>query len=245
MYKTPSRLKIMLLLVIAIDGLTAGAQIHLNAHDKSIRYDLIKPEHSFRKVTYFDTAGNVIRELVVDHLTRIDTTHNEIDFINSVQYAPGKLLIDSSIDNYSGSARYILATIPSTKYEFIKYFPASVEAHNIANGVSAAKTTVMSEGYFDDNSLWDILGYIPFKKGIRYQLDCYGTDTHTQVSIPFEKEYIFDEDNREPGGNVVNSMVLKVSKPKSTNYVWINKKTHLLIKESAKGKGYAFTMVTL
>lgn len=226
-------------------GFTATAQVHLNAHDKSIRYDLVKPEHSLRKVTFFDTAGNVTRELVVDHVTKLDTAHNEIDFINSVQYAPGKILIDSSIDNYSGSARYVLATMPSTKYEFIKYLSTSVEAQNIVKGVSSNKTTAMSEGYFDDNSLWDILGYLPYKKGIKYQLDCYGTDIHTEVSIPFEIEYLFDENYREPGGAVINSMVLKVSNPESTHYVWINKKTHLLIKDLGQGKGYSLTTVAI
>jgi len=245
MYRIHLLLKIILAFAIALKGLTASAQVHLNAHDKSIRYDLVKPEHSLRKVTSFDTAGNVTRELVVDHVTKIDTPRNEIDFINSIQYAPGKILVDSSIDNYSGSARYILATFPSTKYEFIKYLPTSVEAHNIVKGVSSNKTTTMSEGYFDDNSLWDILGYIPFKKGIKYQLDCYGTDTHTQVLIPFEIEYLFDENYREPSGAVVNTMVLKISHSESTNYVWINKKTHLMVKDLGQGKGYSFTEVTL
>ena len=245
MFRTRLSLKIIILLTTALRASLASAQIHLNAHDKSIRYDLVKPEHSLRKVTSFDTAGNVTRELVVDHVTRIDTARNEIDFINSVQYAPGKILVDSSIDNYSGSARYILATMPSTKYEFIKYLPTSVEAHNVVKGVSSNKTTAMREGYFDDNSLWDILGFIPFKKGIKYQLDCYGTDTRTQVSIPFEIEYLFDENYREPGGSVINSMVLKVSNAESTDYVWINKKTHLLIKNVGKGKDYSFTEIVL
>ena len=154
-------------------------------------------------------------------------------------------MVDSSIDNYSGSARYILATMPSTKYEFIKYLPTSVEAHNIVKGVSTNKTTAMPEGYFDDNSLWDVLGYIPFKKGIKYQLDCYGTDTHTQVLIPFEIEYLFDENYREPSGAVVNTMVLKISNPQSTNYVWINKKTYVMIKNIGQGKGYSYTEVVL
>jgi hypothetical protein len=244
MRNTPYKLEILLLVVISINNLTAGAQIHLNAHDKSIRYDLIKPEHSFRKVTMFDSAGNVTSEFVVDHLTKIDSTHKEIDFINSVEYA-GKLMIDSSVDNYSGSAYYSLTTLPSTKYEFIKYLPTSVEAINVIKGVNSTKTTEMSEGYFDDNSIWDILAYIPFKKGISYHLDCYGTDTHTQVSIPYEIEYLFDEDNLEPGGAVVNSMVLKVSYQESAHYIWINKKTHLFMKESMQGKGHSFTMVTL
>jgi hypothetical protein len=245
MYKTPSELKIILLFAIIINGFSAGAQIHLNAHDKSIRYDLIKPEHSVYKSTSFDTAGNVTGEYAIDHVTKIDTAHNEIDFINSVPLSTGRLLIDSSIDNYSGSARYILTTIPSTKYEFIKYLPTSVEAHNIIKGVSSTKTTTMSEGYFDDNSIWDILGYIPFKKGIKYQLDCYGTDTHTQVSIPYEIEYLFDEDNREPSGTVINSMVVKASYSGSTIYVWINKKTHTRIKMLGQGKGYSFTEVAM
>jgi hypothetical protein len=242
MSKTLYKLEIVLLVSISINSLRAGAQIHLNAHDKSIRYDLIKPEHSFRKVTSFDTAGNVTSEFIVDHLTKIDTIHNEIDFVNSVEYA-GRLTIDSSIDNYSGSAYYTFTTLPFTKHEFIKYLPSSVEALNVIKGVSSVKTTAMSEGYFDDNSIWDILGYIPFKKGISYQLDCYGTDIHTQVSIPYEIEYLFDEDNLEPGGGVVNSMILKVSHEGSANYIWINKKTHLFIKESIQGKGGLFTMV--
>jgi hypothetical protein len=244
MYKSSSKLEIVLFVVITINSLTAGAQIHLNAHDRSIRYDLIKPEHSYRKVTTFDTAGNVTSEFVVDHLTKIDSARNEIDFINSVEYA-GRLMIDSSVDNYSGSAYYTLTTLPSTKHEFIKYLPTSVEALNVIKGVSSTKTTVMSEGYFDDNSIWDILGYIPFKKGFSYQLDCYGTDTHTQVSIPYEIEYLFDENNCEPGGAVVDSMVLKVSYEGSAHYIWINKKTHLFVKESMQGKGHSFTMVTL
>ena len=244
MYRIHLMLKIILALAIALKGLTACAQVHLNAHDKSIRYDLAKPEHSLRKVTWFDSAGNVTREMVLDHVTKIDSAHNEIDFINSGLYA-GKILIDSSIDNYSGSARYILATMPSTKYEFIKYLPTTVEAHNIVKGVSSNKTTAMPEGYFDDNSLWDILGYIPYKKGIKYQLDCYGTDTHTQVLIPFEIEYLFDENYREPSGTVVDAMVLKVSNPESSNYVWINKKTHVMIKDLGQGKGYSFTEVVL
>jgi len=244
MNKPPCKSEMLLLVVISINSLTASAQIHLNAHDKSIRYDLIMPEHSFRKVTMFDSAGNVTSEFVVDHLTKIDTAHKEIDFINSVGYL-GRLMIDSSVDNYSGSAYYTLTTLPSAKHEFIKYLPTSVEAVNVIKGVSSTKTTVMSEGYFDDNSIWDILGYIPFKKGISYQLDCYGTDTHTQVSIPYEIEYLFDEDNFEPGCGVVNSMILKVSHEGSANYIWINKKTHLFIKESMQGKGHSFTMVTL
>ena len=239
------KLQSALFLVMVLAGLTAAAQVHLDAHDKSIRYDLIAPSHVLYKVTLFDTAGKVTRELVIDHVTEVDTVKKEIAFINSVPFAPGKLLIDSSIDNYSGSARYILATFPNTKYEFIKYLPASAEAHNIVKGVSTTKTTPMREGYFDDNSIWDMIGIIPFKKGLTYQLDCYGTDTHTQVSIPYQVEYMFDEENQQPGGLLVNNMVLKVSYDATVAYLWINKKTHLLTREFSQGKGYSFTKVAL
>ena len=46
MYRVHLLLKILLALTIALKGLNACAQVHLNAHDKSIRYDLAKPEHS-------------------------------------------------------------------------------------------------------------------------------------------------------------------------------------------------------
>ncbi|WP_259065706.1 hypothetical protein HDF24_02645 [Mucilaginibacter sp. X4EP1] len=239
------KLKFTLLSVAIIISLNAVGQVHLNAHYKSIHYDWIKPSHTLYKQTGFDTSGNITMELVIDHVTKIDSVKKEIAFINTVPFAAGKLLIDSSIDNYSGSARYILVTFPSTKYEYIKYLPASVEAHNIIKGVSSTKTTPMPEGYFDDNSIWDILGYISYKKGVSYQLDCYGTDTHTQVLIPFEIEYLFDEENQERGGAVVSNMVLKVTNPGATAYVWIDKKTHLTTKVYAQGKGYSFSKVAI
>ncbi len=245
MYTNPYQLKFALLFVMIVAGLTAGAQVHLSAHDQSIHYDWITPSHTLYKHTAFDTLGNITGELVIDHATAIDTAHKEIAFINTVPFAPGKLLIDSSIDNYQGSARYTLTTFPATKHEFIKYLPATVEAHNIIKGVSSTKITPMTEGYFDDNSVWDILGFITFKKGIRYQLDCYGTDTHTQVSIPFEIEYIFDEVTQEQGGSAVSNMVLRVTNPGATAYVWINKKTHLTTKEFVQGKGYSFSQVAI
>src|ERR1700761_3276161 len=103
MFPKLSKLRLTLSLAIATAGLTAEAQVHLNAHDKSIRYDLITPAHTLYKVTSFDSAGNVTREGVIDHITKIDTVNKEIAFINSVPFAAGRLLVDSSIDNYSGS----------------------------------------------------------------------------------------------------------------------------------------------
>lgn len=235
----------IVVLLAMLHTLTAHGQIHLSANDKSIRYDLIQPEHTIYKVTMFDTAGNITRELAIDHLTKIDSSRREIDFINSVQYAPGKLLIDSSIDNISGSVRYILTTIPSAKNEFIRFLPDSVETLNTVKGVSTTRITPMGRGYFDDNSIWDILGYIPFQKGILYQLDCYGTDIHTQVSIPYTIEYVFDEYDRESTGNVVSSMVLKVSSAGSTDYIWINRKTHSMVKDVGEGKGYRYMKVAV
>lgn len=243
MFKKSSKLKLALSLAIATATLSANAQVHLNAHDKSIRYDLIPPSHTLYKVAFFDSTGNVTREGVIDHVTKIDTVNKEIAFINSVPFAAGRMLVDSSIDNYSGSARYILATFPSTKYELIKYLPTSVVAHNIIKGVNADKTTPMPGGYFDDNSIWDILGYIPFKKGVKYQLDCYGTDTHTQNLIPYEIEYVFDEQTQAPGGPWVNNMVLKVSYSGTVEYVWIDKKTHETTKTVGQGKGFSFVKV--
>jgi hypothetical protein len=235
----------ILSVTLSITGLSAGAQVHLNAHDPSIRYDLIAPSHTLYKETVFDSAGKMTREVVIDHVTQIDPVKGEIAFINSVPVAPGRLLVDSSIDNYSGSARYILATFPSTKYESIRYLPGSAEAHNIVKGVSTDKTTPMREGYFDDNSIWDILGVIPFKKDIKYQLDCYGTDIHTEVSIPYEIEYLFDEKSEAAGSLQVDNMVLKVSYGETTAYLWINKQTHLLTREYSRSKDFFFTKAAI
>jgi len=103
----------------------------------------------------------------------------------------------------------------------------------------------MPIGYFDDNSIWDILGIIPFKKGISYQLNCYGTDTHTQVLIPYTVEYLLDEEIQNADGGFSDNMVLKVSYDGTITFVWANKITHLMTKEFVQGKDYSFTRITI
>jgi hypothetical protein len=125
---------ILLIIFIIINCSAIKAQIRLNAQDKSIHYDLLRPSHTLYKAVFFDANGKVTRELVIDHVTEVDTIRKEIAFINTVPFAAGKLMVDTSIENFSGSVRYTLATYPNTKYESIKYSPTSVKAQNILMG---------------------------------------------------------------------------------------------------------------
>lgn len=232
-------------LLLLISGLSANGQVQLKANDKAIRYDLIRPSHTLYKAVFFDTSGNETRELVIDHSTQVDTAKKEIEFINSVPFAPGKMIVDTSIEDYQGSKQYALATYPSTKAESIVYKSSMVEARNVVEGMTTTKTTAMQAGYFDDNSIWDILGVLPLKKGTQYLLDCYGTDIHTQVSIPYTIEYIFEEKLQSASGGFSDNMVLKVCYSGSIAYVWVDKKRHIMTKEFVQGPGYSFTRVTI
>jgi hypothetical protein len=237
-------LRINLSTALLILTITSVAQVKqevtLKANDRSIRYDWIKPSHYFNKLSIFDSAGNVSVESVGENFIQVDSLRKEVLFIRSYQYAPGKFLVDSSLNNYSGSVSYVLYTSAMTKHQSVIFHPTSVEAHSVVKGVVADKTTAMEEGYFDDNSIAYVLPCISFQKGVSYRFNCYGTDIHTQNQIPYTVEYVFDDFMPDPNGHIEDCRVLHMTYTDVSSYYWIDKKTHHTLKVTSHGKNFSF-----
>jgi hypothetical protein len=238
-----------LLFLFSLLTTTCFAQIdkvvQLKANDKSIRYDLVKPGHYLKKLINLDSAGNVTDESVFESFTRVDSQRKEILFINTFQFAPGDFLVDSSLNNYSGSVSYVLYMSTRPKHQSVVYHPTSVVAHSVVKGVVYDKTTPMEEGYFDDNSISDVLPYIPFQKGLIYRFNCYGTDFHTQDQEPYSVEYVLDDFQQDPKGNMANCEVLHLTFNDVSSYFWIDKETHRTLKLTWHGKNYSFVELAL
>jgi hypothetical protein len=215
-------------------------EVTLKANDRSIRYDWITPRHYFNKLFIFDSAGRATVESVGENFIQVDSLRKELLFIRTYQYAPGKFLVDSSLNNYSGSVSYALYTSPMTKHQSVIFQPTSVEARSIVKGVASEKTTAMEEGYFDDNSISYLLPCIPFKKGVSYHFNCYGTDIHTQNQIPYTVEYVFDDLMPDPTGHIEDCQVLHMTFNDDSTYFWIDKNTHHTLKVTSHGKNFSY-----
>lgn len=221
----------ILWLVVSFFSVTASAQILIKADDKSIRYDLIKPAHYFQKVTGYDSAGAIIYEFVNENTIKVDAGNQQIIFSRSRQIPFGQNYLDTSTLNISGTpVSYQMLTNPLKKNVDATFSQESETLKINGKGTESAETKALPAGYFDDNIIEDLLGYIPFKKGEKYHLSAFTTDVKSRVN-PFELEYVFDDFYQAPSGNLVKCSVLHYTNARSNAYVWIDQISHANLKE--------------
>ena len=223
-------LKLCGLLAIAFCNYAASAQVTIKSNDKSIRYDLIKNAHVFVKVTSFDTLGNVQYQFVNDNIIKTDSVNRQILFGRSRSIPFGHQYIDTSVTAYTGPLRYVMATNPMVKHLDVKFSPGQVQCSAIIKGVASNISTTMPDGYFDDNIVEDLMGYLPIKKGIKYQLDAYRFESDKQLNH-FEIEYVFDDIIRGSDGRNTICSVLRFKNGYGNGYFWIDRSTRENIKE--------------
>jgi hypothetical protein len=236
--------KLLLLLFFIFSTLLLNAQVVIKANDKSIRYDLIKSSHYFQKVTSYDSLGDIKYEFMNESIIKADSANGKIIFSRTRQIPYGRLFSDSSIISYSGPVSYMMSSNPMIKRLDVKFNVKSVETNATIKGIKSNLTTKMNEGYFDDNIVEDILGFISFEKGIKYHLDSYRYESKDGQN-PYDIEYVLDDILQYPYGNAINCSVLHVVNGYSNAYVWIDKATHTNIKEVIQSKTSMVVVLTL
>ena len=229
--------KFLLIIVAAfiLTTLKLNAQTLIKANDKSIRYDLIKSSHYFRKVTVFDTLQNINYELVNECIINNDSISKEITFKRFRQFPFGKQFYDSSVVSFSNPVSYFMTSSPLTKKLNTRFNVKTVETDAYINGISSTVITPMNEGYFDDNIIETIIGFIPFKKGMKYHLETYRFESK-EGKNPYDIEYLFDEIIQYAYNKVMNCSVLRIVNGYSETFVWIDKATHINVKEVIQDK---------
>jgi hypothetical protein len=231
----PAGLALSLVTLFSLFGaLASDAQVLIRADDRSIRYDLIKPAHNFAKVIAYDSSGAITDQYMNEGYISVDSVHGQISFSRSREVPAGNFNFDTSVISTAGPMSLHEIQHPAAHELSITFNKASVDAHANIKNVHSDKTTAIPEGYFDDNIFQDIIGYLPFKKGIKYHVNCYRYESKIDQNNSFDIEYVFDDFLPEGNGGMTECMVLSYTNGYSTGYCWINKKTHINVKEIIK-----------
>jgi hypothetical protein len=112
------------------------------------------------------------------------------------------------------------------------------------NGVASAKTYPMKSGYFEDNMVEYIFGYLDIKKGVVYTLDNFNKDTPSP-SDPFTIDYSFDDIWILNAGGKLNCRVSHFVHGDKKGYIWIDKETRQMIKEVGNSRFGTFSITRI
>lgn len=221
---------IILFAFLAASTFSDAQTVIVKANDPSIRYDLIKPDHTFDKVMTFDLSGKLISEFINEDLIKVDSVTKTYSFIRSRQVPIGHIYNDTSVITSSGPVSYHESSIPQA-YEVKAVFQRNaVEAQENRSGVVTKKNTTISEGYFDDNTIENMMGLIPFKQGIHYHLECYRFESKGEIN-PFEIDYMMDDYIADRSGVLSACEVLQFKHGFAAGCIWVEKKSRRTLKE--------------
>ena|SRR5579859_720248 len=210
--------------------------------DKIIRYDLIRPSHDFYKNVTTDTTGKIMYEFMMDDVTTIDSANKLITFARSLQVPVGSFSSDTSVtDLWLKPIRvHEIHQQRNVSYD-MAFDDTQATVTTNRKGVISVKNYPMKSGYFEDNMIEYIFGYLDLQKGITYVLDNFNKDTKTP-SDPYTLEYAFDDAWDLAAGHKLYCSVLHFIHEGSSGYIWIDKSTHQTIKMVGTFKGGMFVV---
>jgi hypothetical protein len=99
----------------------------------------------------------------------------------------------------------------------------------------------MNAGYFEDNMIEYIFGYLKLTKGVTYTLDNF--NEATGGNDPYAIKYAFDDSLDLPGYEQLNCSVLSFTHGATTGFIWIDKRSHEMIKQLGQFKGGTYVVV--
>jgi len=228
--------KIVSILLLSVISFSVLAQVPVKPGDKLINYEWLKPNHDFYRNQIRDTSGKLIYDFVMEDFTTIDSAKKQIVFARSRQVPPGSFSTDTSITDLHFKPIWMHEIHYQGNVSFdMNFADEKAVVKTTQKGVATERTYLMKRGYFEDNMIEYIFGYLTLKKETTYILDNFNKDTPAP-SDPYLLEYSFDDTwNTAPDHNI-NCIVLKYTHGDTSGYIWIDKSTHLMIKTIAKFK---------
>jgi len=227
-------MRVLITSVLTFISLFGYTQTIIKPGDNIIRYDLIKPSHDFYKGVFIDSAGNIKQEFINEEMVAIDAANQHLIFTRSRQIPIGNFSTDSSTTDLSFRPIRLYEIYPQRNVSFdMSLGDTMVSIKTLRKGILSVRNYSMKRGYFDDNMMEDIFGYIDLKKGATYVLDNFKPDNTEMASHPYEIEYAFD-DVSDLAGHKLNCRVLHfVLQGVSSGYIWTDKDSRQLVKEVA------------
>jgi len=221
------------------------AQTTIKPGDKIIHYDWIQPGHDFYRNVITDTAGNVKYDYVLDDYITINPANRQITFARYRQVPAGNFATDTSVtDQFLKPIRMHEIFYQRNTTVDMQFSDTQASVKTVKKGVESNKTYPMKAGYFEDNMIEYIFGYLELKKGVTYTLDNFNKDTPAP-SDPFIIEYAFDDVLDLAAGQKLGCTVLRFIHGQTSGYTWIDNSSHKAIKTIASFKGgrYVLTKV--
>jgi hypothetical protein len=237
--------QLIITLFLAVAACFANAQTTIKPGDKIIRYDWIKPSHDFYRNQVSDTSGKVTYDFMMDDYTFIDQANKRITFARTRQVPAGSFEADTSVTDLTFKPISMHEVHPQRNVTYEMIFgdeQATVKATR--KSVPSIKNYPMKSGYFEDNMIEYIFGYLELKKGIVYTLDNFNKDAPAP-SDPYTVEYAFDDVWQLTSDHKVNCMVLHFTHGGTTGYMWIDKSTHLMVKTIANFKTGSYLLTKI
>lgn len=235
--------KTLLQLIIVVLAHNTYAQT-IKPGDATIDYSLIRPAHQFYKNITWDTLGNVKYEFMMENMIKVDTQKRQIIFSRSRQIPPGSMSADTSVTDlfFRPISMHEVHAQQKRTYE-MTFSDAAATVRKEAKGIVTTKTYPMNSGYFEDNMIAYIFGYLKIKKGVTYTLDNF--NEATPGNDPYTIKYAFDDSLGLPGSEELNCTVLAFTHGGTSGYIWVDKKTHTVIKQLGQFKTGTYTVVKL
>lgn len=207
------------------------AQTIIKPGDPLLRSDLIRSSHTYYKSVMTDTPGNIVYEWVNDQVISVDSALGRITFARARQVPVGSYSTDTSITDLSFKPISMHEVHYLQNVSFTMDFqPTNAAVHTLRKGAPSDKSYPMKSGYFEDNMIEYVYGYLDLVKGHSYTLDDFNKDAPAP-SEPVTVEYAFDDVWMLGTGSLLQCRVLHFVHGKATGYIWIDKATRAMIKE--------------
>jgi hypothetical protein len=228
--------QLLFTVILNVIALLTNAQITIRPGDKIIRYDWIKSSHDFYRCVVSDTSGKVEYDFMMDDYTTVDKQKQSITFARQRQAPAGKFEADTSVTdlNLKPAGMHEVHSPQNVSFK-MTFEDEQATVPTMRKGTPSTKKYTMKTGYFDDNMIEYIFGYLELKKGITYNLDNFNKDTPAP-SDPFTLEYAFDDVWNISPDHLLYCTVLHFTHGGASGYIWIDKSTDLTIKTVANFK---------
>ena len=221
------------------------AQVIVKPGGPLLRSDLIRSSHYYYKAILTDTLGNIVYQWVNDQVISVDSATGRITFARSRQVPVGSYSTDTSITDLSFKPLWMHEVHYRQNVSFTMNFDATnATVHTLRKEVASHQSYPMKSGYFEDNMIEYVYGYLDLAKGQTYTLDNFNKDTPAP-SDPVTVDYAFDDVWVLNTGALLNCRVLHFVHGATTGYIWIDKQTRCMIKELGNSQRGTFSITRI
>lgn len=220
--------KYFLIALLAGFYLKSFSQKMIAPGDAHLIISRVKPSHDFYRNIVKDPSGKVMYDFMMENYLFVDTPKQEFVFARYRQVPAGYFSTDTSFTDW---------TLKPIKMHEIHYkqkvdiqMSFGPEQATVARN-AVTKTYTMPKGYFEDNMIEYLFGYLQLEKGIPYTLNNF--NPATSGNDPYTLKYASDEGTNN---------VLEFTHSDTRGKIWVDKTTHEVLKQTGRNAKYNYVI---